>query len=639
LKGLPGVLNINKKISRKFFLALIIVAILPVCIVAYYSYGAARSALTGTAYLHMSTIALDHANHLETWFEERVNDINMISQLSTVRDYCSRYCSPGAYRLPATDDQVKLANVVSVIRGKSPAYDSVHILTPEGAVVASTNPASEHAQTFAQLDILNTAMKSKEPVLSSVHQHEDGHWRMHLLAPILDGDEQPILYAMAILDVSKTIDPLMTDRVGLGDTGETYLVDKQGRIISKSIYLSREEAFNRSVSSFGIRRALRHEPGTNIYENYAGHEVVGSYLWLPRFEWGLLAEIKKSEIMEPLEGIGARVFGAIAAVAFLSFVLALFVTRRVSRPITRMADAAREIAEGRLDQRIQYHADDEIGALAESFNSMSRKLSSLIASLQEKEKSLQKAYDELLSAQEQMVRSERMAAIGELVASVVHEMRNPLSSIKLNLQIIGRTLQKEGALSEHFDIALNQAVQLERMFSDLLNYSKPVSLKQSAIHIQDLIEKSLMQLKEELLIQEIRVDKDFDKELPAIVVDSDKVQQVLVNIFKNALEATGKNGLLSVSAKLENFDGNSLLSIAISDNGPGIPQQHIRSAFQPFFTTKKKGTGLGLAIVRKIMDAHGVKVELRSENGRGTTVRLLFPINRGRLNEKNSDCR
>jgi signal transduction histidine kinase len=574
----------------------------------------------------MSTIALDHANHLETWFNERVNDINTISQLSTVRDYCSKYCALGSQRLPATDDQRQLASVVSVTRGRSPSYESVHILTPGGTVIASTNPASEDVQNFAQLDILDTAKESKEPVLSSVHQHRDGHWRMHLLAPIVDGGKQPVAYVMAVLDVSKTIDPLMTDRVGLGETGETYLIDRQGRIISKSIYLSREEAFSRSFSSYGIEQALRHQQGTDVYQNYAGHKVVGSYLWLPRFEWGLLAEIEKSEIMEPLGGIGARVFGAIAVVTFLSLLAALFVTRRVSRPITRMADAAREIAEGRLDQRIQYRAEDEIGALADSFNSMSQKLSSLIASLQEKEKSLQNAYDELMSAQEQMVRSERMAAIGELVASVVHEMRNPLSSIKLNLQIIGRTLQEEGALSEHFEIALNQAVQLEKMFSDLLNYSKPVSLEQSATNIQDLIEKSLMQLKEEFLIQETRVDKEFDRELPTILVDSDKVQQVLVNIFKNAMEATGKNGIVSVSAKLEDSNGNSFLSVAISDDGPGVPPQHIRTAFQPFFTTKKKGTGLGLAIVRKIMEAHGAKVDLWSANGRGTTVRLRFPV-------------
>jgi len=633
------VLGINNKISRRFLLALVLVAILPVCVVAYYSYSEARRALEGTAYLHMSTIALDHANHLETWFEERVNDINMIAQLSTVRDYCFRHCSFGADRLPAGDDQEHVANVVSVVRSRSPCYESVHILTPGGTVVASTSPTSEDVRNFAQLDIFATAEKSKGPVLSSVHQHEDGHWRMHLLAPILDDDEKPIAYAMAVLDVLRTIDPLMTDRVGLGETGETYLVDKHGRIISKSIYLGREEAFKRSFSSYGIQQALGREQGTGVYENYAGHKVVGSYLWLPRFEWGLLAEIKQSEIMEPLEGIVARVIGAIAGVTFVSLLLALLVARRVSLPITRMADAAREIAEGRLDQRIQYHADDEIGALADSFNSMSQKLSMLISSLQEKEKSLQRAYDELMNAHEQMVRSERMAAIGELVASVVHEMRSPLSSIKLNLQIIGRTLEKEGALTEHFEIALSQAVQLEKMFSDLLNYSKPVSLEKTASNIQDLIEKSLMQLKEELLVQEITVDKRFDKELPAILVDPDKVRQVLVNIFKNAMEATGKNGKVTVTAQLENLNGSSSLIIAVADDGPGIPSQHIHSAFQPFFTTKKKGTGLGLAIVRKIMDAHGAEVDLWSENGRGTIVRLRFPVSRGRQHEENPDCR
>lgn len=218
-----------------------------------------------------------------------------------------------------------------------------------------------------------------------------------------------------------------------------------------------------------------------------------------------------------------------------------------------------------------------------------------------------------------------MAAIGELITSVVHEMRNPLSSIKLNLQIIGRFLANEDRLSEHHRIALDQAVQLEKMLFDLLNYSKPLDLQKNPVDIRDLIERSLMQLRGLLLEQEISVDKEFHISLPTVMGDADKILQVLSNVIKNAAEACGREGTITIGAMSNELAGRSYVAVTISDNGPGIPPQHLKRVFQPFFTTKKKGTGLGLAIVKKIMEAHGSEVRLESENGRGTEIELRFP--------------
>jgi signal transduction histidine kinase len=619
-------LQVHYKLSGRLFLVLMLLAVGPVCVVGYQAYHAAQLALTKTAFLHMSTIALDHANHLQSWLKERADDIQSLAELPLVRAYCGECCSlttPGAFK---ADRVSVLDGIISLTRRKSPSFQSIHLLTAEGQVIASTDPSSEDAANFKQSPILLRLRQGPEPTLSSIHQHQDGTWTMHLVAQIPVAGNLPSSYVLAVLDVSKTIDPIVTDRVGLGESGETYLVDNEGRIISDVRGLTPAQRFGGRFETFGIQSALKGEQGVAIYNNYAGQEVVGAYFWMPRFEWGLLAEIGKDEIMAPLKAIGVTVALAVAGLSLLSLLLAFVVSRRVSRPISQMADAARKMADGNLQQAVPYSGADEVGTLAESFNIMAQRLASLISSLYQKEQSLAEAYDQLLTAQGQLVRTEKMAAIGDLITSVVHEMRNPLSSIKLNLQIIGRFLAKEEPVSEHYRIALDQAVQLENMFSDLLNYSKPLVLQKKPVDILDVIERSLMQLRGSFLEQEIKVDRQLRMTLPNVVGDADKILQVLGNVIKNAAEACGREGTITIGAAVSESAGKLYVAVVISDNGPGIQPQQLRRVFQPFFTTKKKGTGLGLAIVKKIMEAHGGEVWLKSENGRGTMVELRFPL-------------
>ena len=361
------------------------------------------------------------------------------------------------------------------------------------------------------------------------------------------------------------------------------------------------------------------------FRNYVGREVVGAYAWLPRYEWVILTEMGKDEILAPLASIKITVLVTAAVVSGLCLFMAFMVSRRVSRPITAVAQAAKEIAEGRLDRRIEVRGEDEIGALAGSFNAMTRRLADLIASLRRKEESLQNACNQLVTAQQQLVQAEKMAAIGELAASVVHEMRNPLSSIKLNLQIIGRGLTREAPLAEHYQIAVEQVAQLEKMFADLLNYSRPLTIQPAYVEVGALLARCTQQLASELTGQAISVTTDLQEPVAHILGDADRIEQVIVNVLKNAMEAAGPGSRIEISVAGDALGKRPMVTIRIADNGPGIPPQHLKRIFQPFFTTKKKGTGLGLAIVRKIMDVHQGEISVESAVGQGTTVRLSFP--------------
>jgi signal transduction histidine kinase len=339
--------------------------------------------------------------------------------------------------------------------------------------------------------------------------------------------------------------------------------------------------------------------------------------------------METDEVMWPLKWI--RIIGVLTTmmVGGVCLLMAYVVSRRVSMPIVQVADAAERMAAGELKQRIPFSSKDEVGRLARSFNVMAQQLSQSVTSLRQKEESLQKAYNELIAAQEQLLHSEKMAAIGELVTSVAHEMRSPLSSIKLNLQIIGRSLERETALFEHYQIAIDQVEQMERMFSDLLNYSKPLDIRRKEISVEDLVDKCVQELAGEIVARNVAIERTIPEELPPIIGDPDKIEQVLVNVLKNALDASERNGKIDVLASTEEGDSGSMVIIAVKDHGAGISQRNLKNIFQPFFTTKKRGTGLGLAIVKKIMDAHRGDIAVSSEQGRGTTVRLAFQGFRG----------
>jgi signal transduction histidine kinase len=621
-------LQLKRKISHRFFLAIMLIVVIPIGIMGYESYILAKKTLTTFAFQHMATIAENKANHLDSWLEERLDDVGVLARLPAIREVCRRYRESVENSSEAPPDLLK--DTLDLIEGTSPSYENIYILLPDGRVLASTHPDLVRIQAVHGLEVIERLRSSDKPVLGPVYQYpENEEWHVQLAAKIDGRDEGTLAFIVAVLDLSKTIDPIMVERIGLGETGEAYLVNKDRRIISESRFLEWTEMVDLSFDTHGIRAVLEGKKGTAVYDGYTGREVLGSYVWLPRYEWGMLAEMETEEIMWPLTWIKTIGVCTSVLVGLICLFMAFVVSRRVSMPIVQVADAAERMAEGDLDQQIPFSSKDEVGRLAASFNAMARQLSRSVNSLRQKEESLQKAYNELIAAQEQLLRSERMAAIGELVASVAHEMRSPLSSIRLNLQIIGRALGKETVFHEHYEIAFDQVLQMERMFSDLLNYSKPLEIQKKDVSVETLIDRCLKELEGELSARNIKVGQGIAPDLPPIIGDPDKIEQVLINVLKNALEASSRNGRIQVSAAAEESSSGATLTITVADRGAGISRRNLKIIFQPFFTTKEKGTGLGLTIVKKIMDAHHGSILIESQEGEGTSVRLTLPSVRG----------
>jgi two-component system sensor histidine kinase HydH len=231
---------------------------------------------------------------------------------------------------------------------------------------------------------------------------------------------------------------------------------------------------------------------------------------------------------------------------------------------------------------------------------------------------------EVQSLKREIETSRRLASLGRLAAGVAHEIRNPLSSIKGFATYFKERYRANEEDRKTAEIMIKEVDRLNRVISQLLEFARPMSLQLRRTPIQGLIQHSLKMIEGQASSKGIRIDSDLSLSIEEVDIDPDKMNQVLLNLYLNSLEATNEGGTLSVSLRKE--AESHRIKIAVADTGSGIEKKDLEHIFDLYFTTKQAGTGLGLAIVHKIIQAHGGEVRVESEVGRGTTVTLLLPL-------------
>ncbi len=228
---------------------------------------------------------------------------------------------------------------------------------------------------------------------------------------------------------------------------------------------------------------------------------------------------------------------------------------------------------------------------------------------------------ELKELEKKVYESQKLAAIGQLSAGIAHEVRNPLSSIKMSLQILEKRMQPEGNDLKRFKIAQREVEHLEKLVSDVLIYAKPTEPSKSPSDMRSVIEGSLDMVEKSIRDKEIRVVKHYPEELPPISIDASMMNQALINIFQNACDAMEPGGILTITLQ----STAESLTMEIEDTGCGIDPEDLTHLFNPFFTRKSYGTGLGLTQVKKIVDQHAGEIEVFSRKGEGTRFVIVLP--------------
>jgi signal transduction histidine kinase len=235
-----------------------------------------------------------------------------------------------------------------------------------------------------------------------------------------------------------------------------------------------------------------------------------------------------------------------------------------------------------------------------------------------------------------MLHQDKMASLGKLSASVVHEINNPISGILslvmlMNRIMEGGTLQQKdmAQFSHYLKLMETETRRISRIVSNMLAFSRHSKMEFGTVRINQLIEKTLFLNANLLKLHSIKVEESLDPALPDLVGSEDRLQQVFMNLISNAaeaMEAGHKDRVLSV--RTQRLPEKECVSISFADSGVGIPRENLSKLFEPFFSTKKKGkgVGLGLSVAYGIIQEHGGSIQVQSEEGRGTVFTIELPL-------------
>jgi signal transduction histidine kinase len=297
---------------------------------------------------------------------------------------------------------------------------------------------------------------------------------------------------------------------------------------------------------------------------------------------------------------------AVLIILFLGIILTFFLLHDILDPIRRLA-LETDSRDGTQDER------DEVKTLSRHVRDL--------------KKTYNETQSELEKSREHLLQSEKLALVGKLAAGTSHSIRNPLTSVKMRLFSLGRSLDLDSDQKEDFDVISKEISHIDTIVQNFLEFSRPPRLKLQSVSPSDVVDQAIQLLQHRLESYEVFIKIQRKAPLPLIQADSEQLKEVLINIIINACEAMGQGGSIVIYEEAD-IERERLISavIRISDNGPGIPESIQTRIMEPFFTTKEEGTGLGLSIANRIVQEHGGRLDIQSKEDSGSTFIITLPI-------------
>lgn len=410
---------------------------------------------------------------------------------------------------------------------------------------------------------------------------------------------EPILYEERYTIYSLLQSSMNTEN-GLIVFGEVY--DSDGNVI---VNLNKEK-FN--LPSIEPEKLL--SINDNIikkYDNLQIYEIIKPIIIKNYGSIGYLRiGVTKRHLIENIENIKRRLIFFLFIVTGFGITLGTYISKKIINPLVLLNQTVKRVSQGELGAKVEIIGYGEIKELSLAFNEMSTKIKELVHSIK--------------NAQENLIRAEKFYALGEFSAAIAHEIKNPLTSIKMLMQ----TVKEEGTSLNPTDINIieGEINRIDKIVKDFLAFARPIKSELSPVSINEIVKEIVLLSKPKIEQAQLNLIEQYDDKQPVVKACSDSLKQVFLNIILNAIQAMNPEGTLVV----ETFSDSNTVTINIQDTGCGIPEEYMDRIFDPFFTTKNEGTGMGLAIVKNIIIEHGGEIRVTSKIGNGTIVSVILPL-------------
>lgn len=321
---------------------------------------------------------------------------------------------------------------------------------------------------------------------------------------------------------------------------------------------------------------------------------------------GRRIEILREESKDRAAKLRLVVGTAMVAVIALAVLLIWVLFRQILGPVRRLA--------------LEVPREEDAKNSKNEVMTLSRGVHGLI-------KDIDQTHSELEKSREHLLQTEKMALVGKLAAGTAHSVRNPLTSVKMRLFSLSRTLYLSPAQQEDFNVISEEIGHVDTIVQNFLEFSRPPKLKIQNVSLSEVVDLTLQLLKHRLESYDVRVELNRKKPLPEIPADPEQLKEVLVNLIENACEAMGEGGRILIQEEETYVSPLGRAAVVrLTDTGQGIPDSALDKVFEPFFTTKEEGSGLGLSIAVRIVEEHGGWLDVSSTEGEGTTFVLVLPI-------------
>ena len=417
--------------------------------------------------------------------------------------------------------------------------------------------------------------------------------------------------------------------------GEVFIVDKSGNIIAhadKKRALSHE---NLSLNQ-GVKMVVSGESGGGLFRDELGKEMVGAYLPIKKYDWGVVVQVPIETAFFELRRLETNSLLFVIVGITLTALVGIFFANSIEKPIKELIAGTEAVSKGDLRWQVAVDSADEIGKLAMAFNQMTK---------------------DMREGQERLVLSEKLASLGTMAAGMAHEIKNPLVSLRTFTQLLQYKWDDKEFRQKFSSIVPHEIERINRIAESLLKFGKPMQPEFTKVDINAILDEVLTLFEVVCKKDNIRVTKKF-AEAAVVTGDPGLLQQAYVNVIKNAIESMqAKGGELIVKTDVGEVvrfgrprragvkmgeemvwgeeeqsgqeEGKSIpvVFVEITDTGEGVPIENMKSLFDPFFTTKITGSGMGLPITLRIIEEHKGSIKVRSLTGKGTTFIITLPQN------------